>query len=56
MFGGKIRSSWPVRYMEGQGQKEGGNGAQRGARLLFCMWQGTAESCDPSRYMIIFAF
>ena len=41
-----------------EGQKEGRNGAQGvgGARLLFYIWQGTAEIRDSRSYMIIFAF
>lgn len=45
----EIKSSWPVRCVEEQGQKEGRNEAPGGARLLLCIWWGTAESCDTPR-------
>lgn len=43
---GKLGHAGQWGSWRGHGQKKGWCRARRGARLLVCVWQGTAKSCD----------
>ena len=59
MFGGKIKSSWPVRCMEGRDRKKAGMGLQ-GEPGFYCVYGGellkVVNPLPPGGNMIVFAF
>ena len=58
MFGGKIKSSWPVRCMEGRDRKKAEMGLQ-GEPGFYCVYGGEllkVVTTPPGGNMIVFAF